>query len=214
MSSRLPYETLIFDLDGTISDPFVGLSQSINFALEAHGFRPAEPQQIRPLIGPPLHEIFPTLVGPMEHSLLENLIDSYRDHYGRAGYAENTIYDGIPETIEDLAQAGFRLGVCTAKREDYACKIIAMFGLTEFFEFIDGGAGIGKHKQLERIVGTGIDASTAIMIGDRDADLLAANANSIQAAGVLWGFGELAELTSANPAYLLKSPEELRSLFL
>ena len=214
MPVDVQYETLIFDLDGTISDPFVGLSRSINFALESQGFAAADPQQIRPLIGPPLHEIFPTLAGAMDRDMLQNLIDDYRDHYGSIGYAENTIYDGIPETVTKLAQAGYRLGICTAKRQDYACKIIAMFGLADHFEFVDGGAGVGKHQQLERIVGSGIKASTAIMIGDRDADLLAANANNIHAAGVLWGFGERAELDSCKPTYLLETPAELRALFL
>ena len=207
------YRTLIFDLDGTISDPFVGLSASINHALRANQFDAVDPERIRPLIGPPLHVIFPTLVGPVGGDLLTRLIEDYREHYGAVGYAENSLYAEMPETIHGLSEKGFTLGICTAKREDYARKIVAMFGLDHHFAFVDGGAGMSKIDQLARILKSGIDAESAVMIGDRDADLLAASNNNLHSVGVLWGFGDRDELEAAQPDYLVESPGELRAIF-
>jgi phosphoglycolate phosphatase len=123
----LRYETLIFDLDGTISDPFVGISRSINYALETLSYDPVDPETVRPLIGPPLTEIFPPLTEIFGHLLgtlpepeMLDLVDRYRERYASVGYAENEIYQDIPQTIARLAESGYRMGVCTSKREDYA----------------------------------------------------------------------------------------------
>ena len=107
------YETLIFDLDGTISDPFVGISRSVNYSLDALGFETVDPSRIRPLIGPPLPEIYETLLGPQPDSIVHQLVEKYRERYGETGYRENRIYEQIPGIIADLAGAGYRMGICT-----------------------------------------------------------------------------------------------------
>lgn len=203
------YQTLIFDLDGTISDPFIGISRSINYALEARGYRPVDPESVRALIGPPLTDIFRHLLGPLSDAEINGLIDKYRERYAEVGYAENRIYDQIPGAIARLAECGYTLGVCTSKREEYAVRIVEMFGLTPYFSFIDGGAGIPKGTQIGAMVAGGLTATTAIMIGDRAADVLAAKSNGMASAGVLWGFGERAELEGAAPDYIFGTPDEL-----
>lgn len=209
------FETLIFDLDGTISDPFVGISRSINFALESLGYETVDPERIRPLIGPPLTEIFEILLGALRDPDMRNLVDKYRERYVSIGYSENTIYDGIPDIIAQLADSGYRMGVCTSKRADYAQRIVDMFGLTQHFAFVDGGGvGVEKRQQIEGLVANGLQASSAVMIGDRAVDILAGKSNDLAAAGVLWGFGERAELEEAVPDYLLASPADLLGLFL
>lgn len=207
-------QTLIFDLDGTISDPFAGISKSINYALEALDFEAVDPERIRPLIGPPLNEIFEILIGQVSNQRMQMLVDKYRERYASVGYTENVIYEKIPDVIATLSSSGYVLGICTSKRADYADAIIRMFGLSAYFEFIDGGdVGIHKSDQLERLVANGIDANAAVMIGDRRFDINAAKKNGLVSVGVSWGFGDANELNAAAPDHLIHSPEQLLELF-
>jgi phosphoglycolate phosphatase len=214
-AASLRYETLIFDLDGTISDPFAGISRSINYALESLSYEPVDPERIRPLIGPPLTQIFEHLLGTLPDPDMQDLVDKYRERYATVGYAENKIYDGIPVIIGQLAGSGYRMGICTSKRADYAQRIIDMFGLGPHFSFVDGGGvGVEKRQQIESMIALGLTAGTAIMIGDRAIDVFAGKSNGVASAGVLWGFGERPELEDAAPDHLLESPADLLSLFL
>lgn len=206
--------TLIFDLDGTISDPFEGISKSINYALESQDIDSVDPERIRPMIGPPLTDIFEFFVGGVSTGLMQTLIDKYRERYASVGFAENIVYDGMPELIAELSASGHTLGVCTSKRADYASDIVEMFGLTAHFQFISGGdVGIHKTEQLEAIIANGVDASTSAMIGDRHFDIIAAKNNGVTSVGVSWGFGDDAELDTAAPDHLVHSPGELLELF-
>lgn len=207
-------KTLIFDLDGTISDPFEGISKSINYALDALDFEVVDPERIRPMIGPPLTDIFEFLIGEVSNQRMQMLVDKYRERYSSVGYTENVIYKKIPGVIETLSSSGYVLGICTSKRADYAVAIIRMFGLSSHFDFIDGGdVGVHKHDQLERLVAGGIDANAAVMIGDRHFDINAAKKNGLISVGVSWGFGDANELQAAAPDHLLHSPEQLLTLF-
>jgi phosphoglycolate phosphatase len=211
----LRYETLIFDLDGTISDPLVGISRSINHALEALHYEAVDVERIRPLIGPPLTQIFEHLLGALPNPVMWDLVAKYRERYASIGYAENRIYNEIPGVIAKLAGGGYRMGICTSKRADYAQRIVDMFGLERHFSFVDGGGvGIEKRQQIESMVANGLAASSAIMIGDRAVDILAGKSNALASAGVLWGFGERPELEEAAPDHLLESPADLLGLFL
>jgi len=208
------YQTLIFDLDGTLSDPFVGIARSVNHAFAALGFPTVAPERVRPMIGPPLDRIFEHFLGPQPAAVMQELVDRYRERYGTEGYAENAIYADIPQVIPALAAAGYTLGICTSKRADYASKIVAMFGLAGYFSFVSGGEiGVEKARQLRQLVADGVDAATAIMIGDRDIDILAGRANAVASVGVLWGFGQRAELAGAAPDHLVESPRDLLTLF-
>lgn len=210
----MKYETLIFDLDGTISDPFVGISRSVNFAIQSLGLAPVDAERIRPMIGPPLTEIFTRLLGTQAAAHMNQLIDKYRERYASVGYSENLLYEHMPDVISRLSAAGHKLGVCTAKRADYAHKIVELFNLDSYFDFVDGGGvDITKTQQLARIIKSGVRADTAIMIGDRAGDVRAAQANSVHAAGVLWGFAGDDELKSANPEFMVASPQELQAIF-
>lgn len=210
----MQYETLIFDLDGTISDPFVGISRSINHALESLSYGAVDPERIRPMIGPPLTEIFEHFLGPLAENNMQELVDKYRERYASVGYAENRIYDDIPDIISQLSASGYRMGICTSKRADYAARIVEMFGLSSRFSFVDGGdVGVEKRQQIQSMVANGLSAGSAIMIGDRAVDILAGKSNGVASVGVLWGFGERPELEEAAPDYLLESPGELLNLF-
>jgi len=208
------FETLIFDLDGTISDPFVGISRNINHALESLQFDPVDPERVRPMIGPPLTEIFEHFLGGLPDKIMQDLVDKYRERYATVGYTENEIYADIPDIIAALATRGYRMGICTSKRADYAARIVEMFGLSRHFSFVDGGdIGIEKRQQIERLVANGLAADSAIMIGDRAVDVIAGKSNDMASVAVLWGFGDRAELEGAAPDHLLESPVDLLELF-
>ena len=212
---ELRYQTLIFDLDGTLSDPFVGISRSINYALQSMGYDVVDAERVRPLIGPPLTEIFAQLLGTVPRTTMLDLIDKYRERYAMIGYTENELYEDIPNTMALLAEHGYRMGICTSKRQDYALRIVEMFGLSHYFSFVDGGdVGVEKRQQIATLVANGISATTAVMIGDRAVDIHAGKTNNMVAAGVLWGFGERAELEQAAPDFLLESPGDMLEMLL
>ena len=210
----MKYETLIFDLDGTISDPKLGIVRSMNHALAAHGYQTRSEEEIASYIGPPLDQTFMALVDSQQSSLILALVDSYRQRYAEIGYAENHLYPGIRESLNTLKRQGkYRLGVCTSKRVDFASKILALFDLHEHFDFVDGGdVGIEKWEQLQALKQNGIISDKSLMIGDRYVDLTAAHRNGLDSAGVLWGYGSRAELEQHSPNVLLSEPSELTQL--
>ena len=207
-------DCIIFDLDGTISDPSEGIAKCINHALDRYGYKPVDPDRVAPLIGPPLTEIFEALLGPVDDDRMLGLVAAYRERYAAVGYRENVLYDGIGDAIVTLSALGYRMGICTSKRADYAAKIVDMFGLAGYFEFVDGGdVHIKKTMQLERLVADGLDAGTAVMIGDRAVDIDAGKRNGLATVAVHWGFGGSQELSSADADHSVRAPGELTVLF-
>ncbi|MCW8330756.1 HAD hydrolase-like protein [Photobacterium sp. SDRW27] len=210
----MSYEWLVFDLDGTISDPKEGIVRSFNFALLENGFAPRSEAEIATYIGPPLDKTFIELTGNHDPLFIEMMVAKYRERYADVGYAENHLYPGIKQTLINLKASGkCHLGVCTSKRADFAEKILAMFGLGELFEFVSGGdIGIEKWQQLEQLRQHGVISDSTVMIGDRAVDLTAARHNQLDSAGVLWGYGSEFELKQASPTYLFDKPEQLVEL--
>jgi len=202
--------TYIFDLDGTISDPSLGIFRCINHALRSHGFPEVTREAVASEIGPPLDDIFRKFSPESSEALISELIDTYRQRYADAGYAENVVYPGVWDALGELSGRGVRLGVCTSKRTDFAVKILSMFGLTSHFSFVDGGdTGIKKREQLAGLMQSGSIDRHAVMIGDREVDIAAAKANGLRAVGVLWGFGDLDELSAAGADVIVSEPREL-----
>ncbi|MCK5663807.1 MAG: HAD hydrolase-like protein [Thiotrichaceae bacterium] len=207
-------ETLIFDLDGTISDPKEGIFKSINFALEHFSFEAIEEHQVDAFIGPPLDLTFSSLTQSTDQKLIHNLVARYRERYADIGYQENKLYDGIPSVLQQLHNHQHcRLGLCTSKRVDFAEQILTMFNLREHFDFLSGGdIGIHKWQQLHQLLADGITNKNSLMIGDRDVDLIAAHKNQLSSAGVLWGYGDLTELQKEDPAFIFEQPHQLIEL--
>ena len=210
----MKYDYLIFDLDGTISDPKDGIVRSINYALEAQGFEHKAEQELVTFIGPPLDEAFSTLTGSKDRELIASLVAKFRERYSDVGYSENCLYPGVIEVLEKLsAIQEIKLGVCTSKRVDFAERILELFSLSHYFSFVDGGdVGIEKWQQLGALLDKGTISSKSIMIGDRYIDITAAHKNNLQSAGVLWGYGSHGELSQHGPAYIFTSPDELLKL--
>lgn len=210
----MKHDMLIFDLDGTISDPKNGIIRSINYALECHSFEIRKEVELVKYIGPPLDVAFIALTQSKDPGLIVNLVDKYRERYADIGYAENVLYAGIHEALTALYQYGDNhLAICTSKRVDFATKILDMFGLLDMFEFMNGGdVGIQKHQQLAGLLEEELISKHSLMIGDRDVDLTAAHQNGINSAGVLWGYGSEDEITKENPMYVLSAIPQLSDL--
>jgi phosphoglycolate phosphatase len=204
--------TLIFDLDGTLSDPILGISRSINHALTSSGYLARAQSDLTQYVGPPLDETFRVLTDASDAEL-RNLVSLYRDRYAEVGFSENTIYPGIVSALNKLSNRGVRLGVCTSKREDFAEKILRMFEIRDHFCFVSGGdVGVTKRQQIARLLIDGTISSRALMIGDRAVDVLAAHENGIGSVGVLWGYGSREELANQSPLCLLEAVDELTKL--
>jgi phosphoglycolate phosphatase len=204
---------LVFDLDGTISDPAVGIERCINYALTRFGYPPISQTDVSRYIGPPLDASFVQITGRTESTHLAEMVAAYRERYADIGYAENIVYDGIPQALEVLSAAQVPMGICTSKRSDFAERILDMFGLRPHFQFVSGGdIGLQKWQQLEALLTQRTIAPGSTMIGDRAVDISAAKTNAMQSVAVLWGHGSITELTAANPDRILSSVGELVSL--
>lgn len=207
------HDFILFDLDGTLSDPQLGIGRSINHALQRFGFAPLGAAEVSRCIGPPLDESFRAITGRDDEATILGLVAAYRERYGDIGYAENTLYAGIPEALADLADAGLPLGLCTSKRRDFALKILALFGLDHHFGLVDGGEiGVQKWQQIAALRAAGRVGDASLMVGDRAVDLVAAHRNGLSAAGVLWGHGPREELLAESPRYLFDAPAQLTRL--
>ncbi|MFT4189934.1 MAG: HAD hydrolase-like protein [Comamonas sp.] len=206
------HDLLLFDLDGTLSDPALGIGRSIEYALQCHGYPPLPPSQLPAWIGPPLDVGFRTLAGAVSDADVRALVASYRERYAALGYAENVLYPGVAEALARLTADGWPLAVCTSKRADFAERILAHFGLRQHFRFVDGGdIGIHKTQQIAQLRAQGLVSTASVMIGDRDVDIVAAHRNGLAACGVLWGYGGREELSALQPRYLLACPTTLAS---
>jgi phosphoglycolate phosphatase len=211
-SSRrsLAHPVIVFDLDGTLSDPLEGIGRSINHALARHGYAERPLEALAACIGPPLDETFPLLTGSRDPAHVRELVASYRERYADVGYAENIVYDGIPTMLDTLRDHGAVLGVCTSKLPIFAERILVHFGLRDRFAFVSGGdIGVHKWQQLAALRTQGRVDDDAVMVGDRAIDIDAAHRNGLHACGVCWGFGSLQELRSAGPRYLCYRPADI-----
>ena len=210
---KTPHDALLFDLDGTLSDPLVGIGRSINYALSHFGYPELPLSRLAGHVGPPLDQAFSSITGLRSSSALDGFVAKYRERYGEIGYSENVLYPGIPEVLHSLASAGIRLGVCTSKRNDFAEKILEQFGLRSYFSFVCGGEiGTQKWQQIRDLLEKGAINQSTVMVGDRGVDMSAAHGNGLHAAGVLWGYGSREELEAEQPRYLFSTPQELLSL--
>lgn len=205
--------TLVFDLDGTISDPSLGIGRCFNYALTSHGFNEVSETQVAATIGPPLDEAFSDLCPGVDQATILSLIRKYRERYADVGYTENHIYPDVAELLLTLYESGLQMGVCTSKRRDFAEKILSLFEVLPYFRFVDGGdVGIKKHDQLAGLLHRQEIDGSAIMIGDRAVDITAAKFNGLRSVGVLWGFGNLGELQKAGADVIFSNTSQLRQL--
>ena len=204
---------IYFDLDGTLTDPYEGITKCILYALEELGFPRPGDEYLHGCIGPPLWDTFPELVG---EELTERAVELYRERFVEIGWKENTPYDGITDALEAIAAAGHTLFVATAKPHMYAARIIEHFGMGDFIHNVYGseldGTRASKGDLLAFAIERNPGTDTRIMIGDRKHDLIGALANDMTPIGVAWGYGSIEELTEAGAAAIAQAPGDLADL--
>lgn len=207
--------TLLLDLDGTLTDSSPGIVRSLQYAMRRVG-RPAPPEdELRPQVGPPLHETIAHLLGDdADEALQQQAIAAYRERFVEKGMFENAVYDGIVTALQQLKARGLRLLVATSKPHVYARPIIEHYGLAAFFDAVYGSELDGTRGNKGELIAwlmarESLQTDGTMMVGDREHDILGAKRNGLRSAGVLWGYGGLAELQAAGADQLLGAPAEL-----
>ena len=199
-----------FDLDGTLTDPFEGISKCILYALDKLGIAHPTDEYLHACIGPPLYDTFPQLVGD---ELTLQAVDLYRERFDQVGWLENEPYAGIHEALAAVANTGCTMFVATSKPRIAAGRIVEHFEMGQYFEKVYGceldGTRANKTDLLAYAIDNNANASTRIMIGDRKHDLIGAIANDIRPVGVSYGYGSSEELNAAGATAIAASPAEL-----
>ncbi|MBR2132458.1 MAG: HAD family hydrolase [Oscillospiraceae bacterium] len=216
----MQYHTILFDLDGTLTDPKEGITKSVAYALQHFGIQVENLDSLTCYIGPPLAVSFPEYHGISEEDT-PTAVAKYRERFSDVGWAENLVYDGIEQMLAALKQAGKKLLVATSKPEVFAVRILEHFGLDGYFDLICGAPmhapkGHGKadviRDALER---AGIsELSDAIMVGDRLHDVEGAHKIGLPCIGVLYGYGDREEMEACRADYIAEDVEALRAMLL
>lgn len=209
--------TILFDLDGTLTDPAEGITKSVAYALETFGIHVPDRRALFPFIGPPLAESFRDFYGftPVQ---AQEAIAKYREYFAEQGIFENKPYPGIHEALDALKQGGRRLLVATSKPTVFAQRILEHFELLPYFDFVGGSDLEGKRGKKGQVIAYTLEQAAVAhkadvwMVGDRRHDVLGARENGVDCAGVLYGYGSREELQQAGAALLLESVADLKRL--
>jgi phosphoglycolate phosphatase len=205
---------LFFDLDGTLTDPAEGMTKCMQYSLEKLGRISPEPPSLLRFIGQPLKDIFSELLSTDETATIDLACQYYRERFARVGLFENRVYDDIPLVLEALIHDRYLLWLVTAKPTPFAIKILEHFDLLSYFKGVYGSELDGSLTEKTDIIthilaSETIQPDQAIMIGDRDMDVIGARNNGLRAIAVSWGFGTQEELEAANPTEIINSPLHL-----
>lgn len=217
------WNTVLFDLDGTLTDPRVGITRAVARALEHFGIR-EEPDRLTHFIGPPLDESFPEFYG-FDAERVEVATEKFREYYVRQGWLENVPYSGITELLRDLKASGKNLMVATSKPQVTAVRILEHFGMTQYFDGIfgaplDNQEGAKKVNVIRNALSwassawDGWDYSGAVMVGDRRHDVAGAHQAGLPCIGVLYGYGDREEHENAGADFIVEDIPALRELLL
>lgn len=209
---------IFFDLDGTLTNPAEGITNSVAYALQYYGISVSDKTQLYKFIGPPLAQSFTDFYG-FSPDKAKEAVEKYREYFADTGIFENKVYEHIPEVLEKLKNAGFSLAMATSKPEVFAKRIADKFELTKYFDFIGGSlldnSRTDKGEVIEYVLKSlKADREKTIMIGDRSHDIIGAKKCSVKSLGVLYGFGSLDELKTAGADYIAETPKELETLLL
>ncbi|MDP3479194.1 MAG: HAD family hydrolase [Desulfoprunum sp.] len=202
---------ILFDLDGTLTDPGLGITRCVQYALEKLGRPVPEADDLLFCIGPPLTGSFAVLLPGEPPSLVKEAVGLYRERYDREGKFENQVYDDIPEALGKLRDKDCSLFVATSKPEIFARQILVHFGLSPFFAGIYGSRLDGGLSDKGELIGhilqeEGLARAESLMVGDRKHDMIGARTCAIAGIGVTYGYGSRAELTEAGADYLVHAP--------
>ena len=213
------FDTILFDLDGTLTDSGLGITKAVQYALGQMGYEVPPRESLFSFIGPPLHKSFRKHYGMDEETSVE-AVRQFRVYYNQmGGILENEVYPGIRELLSELKKAGKRLMIATSKPQAAAELVMHHFGLSEFVPEIIGGTDDPRRNTKGKVIAWalreyGVNPDTAVMVGDREHDIRGAAENGIPAIGITWGYGDRAELEAAGAKEVFDAPEEVAQYIL
>lgn len=216
---RQTFQTIIFDLDGTLVNSAQGIFNSILYALKEMGIENVKRESLYPFIGPPMKDSFMEFFHfPQEKAL--QAVELYRAHYQKKGLYEIELYDGMEETLRALKNAGKTILMGTSKRELFAKKIAEYLNINDCFDLIAGSNFEGTRDKKREVLEYALhqlgieDFSKVLMVGDRKFDVLGAGELGIDTLGVLYGFGSRNELETAGAKWIVETPKDIAKLIL
>lgn len=213
---------LLFDLDGTLTDPKTGITTCVQYALREMGIDEPDLDKLEPFIGPPLKESFRQYY-QMTEEQAEKAVEKYRERFQDTGIFENKVYEGIPEMLRTLQSKGMFLAVASSKPTVFVNRILEHFKIDKYFKVVVGseldGTRVNKDEVVEEALrqlfaGREIEHDKVYMIGDRRFDVEGARAMHVESVGVAYGYGGIEELKEARADYIVRSVEELRKFLL
>lgn len=210
------FKYILFDLDGTLTDPALGITNSVKYALEKFGIE-AERRELYKFIGPPLVDSFMEFYG-FDYEKAVEALRLYREYFSVKGIFENSIFDGVEEMLKNLKANGKKVILATSKPEKYAIQILEHFKIEKYFDFVAGATMDEKRNRKEDVIEYAIsefgvkDTEKAVMVGDRKYDIEGAHAFDLKAVGVLFGYGSAEELADAE--YLAEDIDALSKILL
>ena len=208
------YKYVLFDLDGTLTNPEIGITSSVMYALEKFGIEVKDRKELHPFIGPPLTYSFQTFYGLSKEDS-ELAVKYYRERFSVKGLYENEVYNGVEKMLQELKESGKTLIIATSKPEEFTLKILKHFDLYKYFDFIAGATMDGSRGEKSDVIRYALEISgienksEAIMVGDRNYDILGAKENGLASIGVLFGFGDYEELMKAGADYIAANVEDI-----
>ncbi len=207
---------VLFDLDGTLTDPKEGITRCIQFAMEQLGVVPPHEDELTWCIGPSLKHSFGRLLNTADPALIDRALAGYRERFSDVGMFENTVYPEIVDSLQRISAAGFNLFLATAKPRVYAAQILDHFDLSRFFHTVYGSELDGRLSDKADLVAHIMDANTlnpreTLMVGDRSFDIVGGKRNGVMTAAVSYGYGSPDEIADSKPDMIFDSPSELTS---
>lgn len=211
-------ENILFDLDGTLTNPEKGIINSVIYALDKFSVKAESRESLRCFIGPPLVDSFMEKFGFSSEDAQKALM-FYREYFSVTGLYENEVYYGIENMLDNLKKAGKRVIIATSKPDLYAEKILKHFDLFKYIDYLSGATMDEKRNKKADVIEYAlkellIEKEKTVMVGDRKFDILGAHKNGVEAVGVLYGFGDRKELTDSGADWIVDSVSELEKLLL
>lgn len=209
----MKYKNVLFDLDGTLTDPAEGITNSVAHALRRMGIDVPPREKLLCYIGPPLSYGFTEYAGVAEERV-SDAIAYYREHFADRGLFENELYSGVPEMLSKIKSAGIGVYLATSKPTVFACRILKHFDIEKYFNGVVGSELDGRRADKREVIrfvleNYGISKESAVMVGDRKFDITGAADEGISAIGVSYGYGSREELILAGTDIIADSPNDL-----
>lgn len=211
------WQHILFDLDGTLTDPTIGITKSVRHALSSFGIHAESLDELECFIGPPLSDSFARFYG-FEHEKTVEAIEKYREYFSVTGIFENAIYPGVTDMLESLRKSKRDIILATSKPTVFAKKILEHFHIAEYFSFVAGSELDGTRVKKAEVIAYALenvgikDISACVMVGDREHDIIGAKAMGMDSIGVLYGYGDRAELEKAGADKIAATVGELKAL--